>query len=498
MSKTILTIILTTFLFYFIKQCQAYPYCTIPEADIKNPKDSLFANNNRLHYNISLATYISKDGSKSNNSSIPFWFTTNQNGIVPNENCGLIIINLHKKLKPNYNKLQFIYGAEFAGYLSINDNKAIISQLYGKLKKGNLQLDIGVKHKPVKYYGLSSTNGNIMWSNNSRSYPGYCLSLTEYNHFPFTPKWLNFKFEYGDYILNDNRYMGNKTMLHHKNFSLKSKVSNKLSLITELEHYAIWAGESENDGKQPHSIKNYLQVITGSSGGSSALETDKINAIGNHLGAWNLRLEYKGNLDYTFFYSHPFEDRSGREFKNYPDGNYGIFIDSKKTQSLINSFIYEFTYTKHQSGKAHDRILADGTKDIIGGNDNYFNNGVYKSGYTYFNKIMGTPFFSLIAINNKGITLGISGSRIIAHHTGIKGNIVKSLNYIIKCSYIRNYGRHHSPFLPVHKEFHTITELEYTPQKLPFIIKAATAYSKYSKSGKDLGVYIKIVKKGIF
>lgn len=484
MTKTILTIIFTALL------SQA-----LLAGSIHTSADSL---KGKHHYKLSIGSYLSHDGNDEQNASLPFWMTTNQHGIVPNANCGIAQISLYREFNPQSRKLQFSYGADIAGYTTKEDNKAIISQLYGSLRLGKLQLDLGVKHRPQKYHGLSSTNGNILWSDNSRSYPGYCFSLNDYSNMFFLPNWLTVKAEYGDYILNDDRYMGNRTRLHHKNLFFKTRLSKKISLITGLDHYCMWAGESEKYGVQPHSIKDYIKAATGAAGGEGALETDKINAIGNHIGAWSIRLEHKGNTDWTFFYSHPFEDRSGREFKNYPDGNYGIFIDTKKEKALISSLVYEFTYTKHQSGPNHERRLADGTRDILGGNDNYFDNGIYKSGYTYHNKIMGTPFFTLKAINKDGMVLGMAGARIIAHHIGIRGHIIKALNYRVKCSYIRSYGKHHAPFHPVHSDIHALTELEYTPNWLPFSINAGAAYSQYSENGKDLGCYIKIIKTGIF
>ncbi len=95
--------------------------------------------------------------------------------------------------------------------------------------------------------------------------------------------------------------------------------------------------------------------------------------------------------------------------------------------------MYEFLYSKSQSGRYHDRPATEEEKaqqdpcdpfygrKILGGNDNYFNNGEYQSGWTYYGRTIGTPFITPLPPDADGITLGVFNNRIIAHYIGIKG-----------------------------------------------------------------------------
>ena len=91
-----------------------------------------------------------------------------------------------------------------------------------------------------------------------------------------------------------------------------------------------------------------------------------------------MQLNYVGEkLNWNFYYSHLFEDRSGREFQNWRDGLYGFFIDFKKPKALISHLLTEFTYTKHASGDAPHYTDDQGIAHAASGMDNYFNNGVH-------------------------------------------------------------------------------------------------------------------------
>ena len=64
---------------------------------------------------------------------------------------------------------------------------------------------------------------------------------------------------------------------------------------------------------------------------------------------------------------------------NFPDGRYAVYLEDNRDtfwgNSWLKAFIYEFYYTKNQS-----RSRAGSEED---GSDNYFNNNLYRSGWTY-------------------------------------------------------------------------------------------------------------------
>ena len=97
---------------------------------------------------------------------------------------------------------------------------------------------------------------------------------------------------------------------------------------------------------------------------------------------------------------------------NWLDGLYGVFVDFKKNKSILNSVLLEFTYTKTMSNIPRS----------ASGPDNYFNNGIYKSGWTYHGNTIGSPYFTPKPIDD-GITSGVivGDNRFAAFNIGANG-----------------------------------------------------------------------------
>ena len=452
------------------------------------------AQESNSYYEINLSTNLSTE------NTLPFWMVSNKYGAVPNSNNGIIDFGFYKDYDSISNKtIQMAYGAQVTGFLADN-NDVIINQLYGSIKWKNLQLDLGVKHREVLFEGVSSSNGEITFSNNSRSLPGINLSLTDYIKLPFAKNWLSFKGNYSEYILNDKRIVDN-AHVHHKSLFFKSKLSDKLDLVTGLNHYVLWGGISEVFGKQPSSFKDYLRILTGSSGGSDALIGDQINALGNSIGSYLLQLDYRGTTsNWSLYWSHPFEDRSGKELANYPDALYGFFIDFKKPKAFVTHLATEFTYTKHASGKSPHYKDEFGVYHTASGQDKYFNNGIYQSGWTYYGNTIGSPYFTATILNSEGISKGIiiGDNRFASLNIGLKGFIHK-MKYKAILSHTTYTGWFGNEYSPKPKQFSGLIEITLpTYKQLPFDISLGTAFDTGTYRPVNFGGFLKIIKNGKF
>jgi len=127
-----------------------------------------------------------------------------------------------------------------------------------------------------------------------------------------------------------------------------------------------------------------------------------------------------------------------------PDGRYGIFYSTVDKDKIVNSVIYEFTYTRNQ-----------GTKNGLQA-ENYFNNGIYRSGWTYGNIFLGSPFFSVSASGD-----GISNNKFVAHHIGIGGQFSNYFNvfpYRLLLSAFRNEGIFQNPYSSIQNAFYIYSE----------------------------------------
>lgn len=127
-----------------------------------------------------------------------------------------------------------------------------------------------------------------------------------------------------------------------------------------------------------------------------------------------------------------------------------------------------------------DSIKPDGRKYELGGNDNYFNNGIYIKGWTFREMLMGNPLITSPAIlKGEGYDY-IRNNKIIAHHLGIEGHMTK-ITYKLLYTYSLNYGTNHAPISPG-KTNHSIllnTQFEEVlPWKLNFTCAIGADFGK--------------------
>lgn len=388
-------------------------------------------------------------GQASIEGRMPFWAVTNRNGLFPESSGGILVggADVFYRTKP---QIDITSGISLAGAVTPGLCKGMVDKLYFGIGWKFLHLDLGMKDREQDFHGLSLTGGDIVYTGNARNLPGYNLH-TDFIVIPGTKETLALKANFADYAMTDNRYVKN-TLLHNQSFFAKFKLYKGLHLTIGLELWSQWAGISPHQGVQPAGFKNYMRILFGMSGGADATQSDQINALGNHLGRELIRLDWQTDK-FTLSVQHdiPFDDSSGMLMQNFPDGVNTLHFSFNDRQKWVSDILFEFTYTKWQSGPRHDNS-DEVAKDpenvkfkILGGCDNYFNNGTYRSGWTYHGRTIGLPLFTPVPVNEEGQTLGVCNNRVVAWHLGLAGAIARKVPYKLMMTYSRNYGRYHQP-----------------------------------------------------
>ena len=240
-----------------------------------------------------------------------------------------------------------------------------------------------------------------------------------------------------------------------------------------------------------------MRYITGFAGGAGATLNDQMNSAGNQLGSYNMEIKKEWtNISTTFYFNHPFEDRSGMELDNLRDGLWGIHLATKKRSALITDVVYEYMYTVNQSGSMYMKPVPtpeDPNKVTGRGRDNYFNHTGYISGYTHYQHMMGTPLF-IPEIGPDGISKGFGSTKMWMHHLGISGTLGNGFFWKSLTTWSRNFGTPGQPYLYPLSEFSFLAEGSYNGTRLPFIVKAGVAgdYGERfeSRTGGYLGIEI--------
>lgn len=432
----------------------------------------------------------------------PFWITNNNFGIGS------------EKTKNVYLRSSILYGNKlFDNKLALSiEADMIVShnlqsdfyfhQLYADLKYRSLGLTIGAKENNSLFKNKQLSSGGLALSKNYRPIPQIEIGIPEFTNVPFTKGYLQVmgglsfgKFlddDYKKHHAKDGLYALN--VLYHKKYAfLKFQNKPSWNVILGAEFNTQWGGELYREGemwaKAPKDFKNFMKILVPGGGDSKATESDQANTLGNVNGSWHFIFNYNA-ADYSLkaYHEHIFEDKSGMMFQNIPDGLYGIEVNLKKRQ-LISSVLFEFLYTRDQSGPG---TYPDG-RTRFRGNDNYYNHGEYGS-MTYYGYVLGNPLL-ISPLYNKGESIRIWNNKITAYHLGISGFIANQFQHRLLFTYSRSYG---SPLKiqPTYKQFSALAEVTYSPSKLiGWNFTGALAFDNAKEMiGDNLGFRLKAVK----
>jgi hypothetical protein len=434
----------------------------------------------------------------STKSVLPFWATANQYGAIPNSAYGSLNAYAGHAFRNPTKNWDFEYKGSFTGYLA-KESLIFVNELYGSVRFKGLVLTIGNQYDKIKWQGLSSSNGDFVKSINAREMPGINLSTNGYVTVGIWKNWFKVRANYAEYAMNDDRIVEG-AYAHNVSLHFNFKTSENFNFSVGLDDWAQWGGTSPTYGKQPDGWKDYIRMVLGGSGGDGASEGDQINALGNHMGNYLIELNHTGEkLNWSIYWSHPFEDRSGREMMNWPDALYGLYFDFKKTNSIVNYLVTEITYTKNVSGSDPHYTDEDGNAIPASGRDQYFKNYIYASGWSYYGRTIGTPYI-VTEVDENGIATGpdLSYNRFIAFNIGTKGFLQK-VPYSLMMSYIHYYPWFGEEFETTPIQFSGFAEFDISPLfKLPVNIEVGTSFDIGNKLPNNLGGFLKISKNWNF
>jgi hypothetical protein len=308
-----------------------------------------------------------------------------------------------------------------------------------------------------------------------------------------------------DYILRTKKpdsYYSVDILYHHKSLFLKWEDPTghfPFFGILGLEHAAQWAGWNSRFGKQPSSFRDFIRILSGESGDSNATESDQINVLGNHLGTYNAKVAYKGTTFQPALYKqHYYDDNSGTELANWRDGIWGGEI-TFFNQPFLRKIVLEYLQTTNQSGPLHfifyDQQLYPNARG--GGSDDYYNNGEYVSGWSYFGRGIGNALLTSPEYNGDKM-LYFKNTRVKAIHLGLEGKISSQVSYRTLFTRMYGWGTHFKPFLERKENFSSLIECIYKPENQNgWQIGFQVSFDKGDLYEDNFGCSFKISKAGV-
>ena len=443
-----------------------------------------------------LTCFIETGFTVSSGGIAPFWMRSNNYGAVPLHTPGAVLrASLNGEMKPRSN-IGICYGIDLIERYS-NKNEVLLQQAYAGFSYRDLSLKAGLWEQQYGNQYQSLSSGGLIWSGNARPIPELSLEVTEYISVPFTKKFVEFKGGishgwFGDDITVDD------ILLHHKYLYVRFGGELPVKLHYGLHHFAQWSGYSSNPdyGQLPGGFSTFLRVFMARGGSPGAFWTEYRNATGNHIGSHNLGIDAKlRNHEINFYWQTIFEDGSGLRLRNIRDGLWGLKL-SLKTFAPVSAVLVEYINTTDQSG-TFDQYYENDTMKFAGGNDNYFNSGVYEGGWTYRGKTIGTPLITSPEIMSSSAFPYLLNNKISALHLGLEGKAGR-IDYKAFYTFSRNYGTNSSPFLE-RRDQHSVLLKGSVSDVLPWnlSVSAAVAFDIGELYEKNLGVMFSMKKEGL-
>ena len=467
----------------------------------------------------------------------PLWLNANKHGLSSLESVnGYLRGSIERPLRVDSLRRWGIgYGLDVAlpyHYTS----KMVVQQAYGELRWLHGVLSVGAKEYPMELKNNQLSSGSQTLGINSRPVPQVRLALPDYWVLPFGKGWLRMKGHIAYGKTTDDNWQKDFTQMIHP-YTEGARYHSKagylmigyperffpLSVELGLEMAAQFGGTvhiPDGDGWLVYHGNNGLKGMWRAfmPGGADAPEegTEYQNAEGNQLGSWLMRVNYETDTWKLGFYAEKyFEDHSSMlqlDYDGYGTGDewnvakkrryflydlkdmmLGIEFN-KKYGTWLRDVVFEYLYTKYQSGPIyHDHTQA--FPDHISGRDNFYNHYLY-NGWMHWGQANGNPLYRSPIYNDNGI-IRFEDNRFVAFHLGIGGAPTERLSYRLMATYQKGYGTYDNPYTKVHHNFSALLEATY---RLPqgWQVKGAFGMDSGRILGDNYGGQVTVTKKGIF
>ena len=454
------------YLLFFLCSTEAFSQLTESEEELIAPSLS-------MSRDIDYSLEFNLKGLGGTGETLPFWLYHNQRGRVTEDTYASAWMSGKKALFLSRNSY-LILGAGIL-YDQGSDKGVQIDELFAHYQNSWMYATLGRKQQKEYYNGLSSTNNSIFWSLNARPMPGIRIGTTK-------PLFLSGNEGFGaegswnEYLMGNDRFVkGAKT--HHKELRLVFK-KGSWEIKAGLQHIVQWSGNSPRHGDLHGGFEDYLRVIFGSEG-TEYTEGEINTVLGNVLGGYEAYVskEFR-DFKLQFIYNHLFEDASGQRLGNTPDGRYGVYYENNEKERLINSVIYEFYYTEHQSH----------TTSGVHKYDRYFHHGIYRSGWTYEGRVIGSPFFTPDPSGE-----GFLNNKFRAHHIGIGGqwpNLIHTIPYKLLLSFARNDGTYALRYRPKQNVFYGLLDVGLLRTTIDLNVQAGVELNNTASPKFGAGVHL--------
>jgi len=420
----------------------------------------------------------------------PLWLVSNRFGVFTDQkydfSTHVKVTNSHRIGAPvsvydeNDKGLYFSYGADV--YNNDHFNKNLIKEAYGRVRYKNLTFTGGRFEQIIGEVDHDLSSGSLGVSGNALPITKLNLSL-EYTNIPFTNGWLQFKGMFSHGWMGEDQFMKH-AFLHEKNLYVRLG-KHKLKLYGGIQHYAVWGGSRPDFYTTDRSLAGWWNVVTGIEVNDGSVATNRApNRPGDQRGIIEFGAEWEDeNFKFQLNNQTPFDSGQGIDIKNI-DRLLSLNITNKREGSILKKLTFEFLHTT-QSNDFYG----------VAYRESYYNNGNYRTGWEYNDRIVGTPLFAnrwradkyfpgrftpfdwnapantIYALNN------IVNNRVLGGNLGALLALSDDIRTRTLITYTKNYGDFRiGPFSPFKVQWYTMQEVSWAVPGTQLSLKGTVAY----------------------
>ena len=373
------------------------------------------------------------------------------------------------------------------------------------------------KQSPIVNGRLSS--GDLVWSTNSRPPVGLRAGFIDFQDIPLTREWVQIKGEFGYFRQLDDKWLENHynyynhfittgTWLHYKSLHFRTNPNQPVVFTIGAQSACQFGGTAKyyKDGQLDHTVKMdadlkaFWRTFIAGSGGNSAGDSF---VEGNHLGTWDIALEYNLNdgKQLRAYTQWLWEDGSGIGKMNGFDGLWGLEYLNAVEQPLIEGAVIEYIDFTNQSGPIHWTPNDHEGTVITGhssGADDYYNNYIY-NGYQSRGMSIGSPFVKSPLYNLDGY-MRYRDNVLRGFHIGLKGYLASDWRYRLLGSYRKAWGTPLLPRVGSVDDFSMALDVQYHPvyRFKGWVLNATVAMDHGKLYGNNWGAMLGISYSGAF
>ena len=447
----------------------------------------IFAQNDTIKYDASVSGLVSSG------NYAPFWMQSRNYGTISSApQSANLMLGVSKELTAP--KRLFDYGFKANALIRTDNTKkteAYFHELYAQARFWVLDFIVGAREEQFGVQDSSLSCGGFIFSQNARPMPKITAGIEHFVPVPMTNGYVEIKGGLSHGWFTDNTYYQNM-YLHHKYVYLKLGGKLPVHLQYGIDHFAQWGGTALGGVQYASSLKDYFIIFFAGHGANDANLSDQINALGNHLGSQNLRLDIDlADFKIGAYWEDFLEEGPVRLIgftMNTPDGLWGLSIRNNKIP-IIKGVLFEYFNSTDQSGPFHDK---DGI--VYGGTDGFFQSQ-YTTGWNYYSRTIGTPLITSAFYNSNGV-LQTLNNRVQAFHVGIEGDILK-YQYKFLSTFSKNYGTYGNVYPQMHENTSLLLEINKRFPKLSNMEVGCTFGADFGKQyGNSVGFQLSLRKRG--